>query len=135
MIQTFLELKDVLDLPFFKTFKHFVLDQNQDLTKLEFDTEDQVLFFVESLRSIIFSFKKKSKSKTSTKKFLDVLGNVDKYFLKFEYLEGEGGSDLVLRLWVGQSLAWFYTINLPNYNFPKRYYSNPKAYQAEHFRP
>ena len=43
-------------------------------------------------------------------------------FLEFEYLEGEGGSDLVLRLWVGQSLAWFYTINLPNCNFPKKYY-------------
>ena len=41
-------------------------------------------------------------------------------FLEFEYLEGEGGSDLVLRLWVGQSLAWFYTINLPNYNFPNK---------------
>ena len=41
-------------------------------------------------------------------------------FLDFEYLEGEGGSDLFLRLWVGQSLAWFYTINLPNYNFPNK---------------
>ena len=56
-------------------------------------------------------------------------------FLEFEYLEGEGGSDLVLRLWVGQSIAWFYAINLPNLNFPKKYYSNPKTYQAEHFRP
>ena len=41
-------------------------------------------------------------------------------FLEFEYLEGEGGSDLVLRLYVGQSLSWFYTINLPNYNFPNK---------------
>ena len=42
-------------------------------------------------------------------------------FLEFEYLEGEGGSyNLVLRLWVAQSLAWFYTINLPNYNFPNK---------------
>ena len=23
-------------------------------------------------------------------------------------------------LWVGQSFAWFYTINLPNYNFPNK---------------
>ena len=41
-------------------------------------------------------------------------------FLEFEYLGGEGSSDLVLRLWVIQSLAWFYTINLPNQNFPNK---------------
>ena len=35
-------------------------------------------------------------------------------FLEFEYLEGEGGSDLVLRLWVGQNLACFFAINLQN---------------------
>ena len=44
-------------------------------------------------------------------------------FLEFEYHEGEGGSDLVLRLWVSQSLAWFYTINLPKVS-KQKYYSN-----------
>ena len=40
-------------------------------------------------------------------------------FLEFEYLEGEEGSDLVLRLWVGQSLAWFHTIRLTHSHLPE----------------
>ena len=54
--------------------------------------------------------------------------------LEFDYLEGEGGSDLVLRLWVGQSLAWSWSYTTKIKFSKQKYYSNPQTYQAERFR-
>ena len=39
-------------------------------------------------------------------------------FLEFEYLEGEGGSDLVLRLWVGQTKIFQTKVSSKSKDFP-----------------
>ena len=77
-----------------------------------------------------------SKSKTLTHEFLDVLGNVNELFSRFWIPLRLRRFRLSFKAFSWPKFSLVLCYKPTKWQFSKqKYYSNPKTYQAEHFRP